>query len=145
MRENNKNLNKYIYRLLIISFLIILVNSLESFVFAKSNELFQSYLEVNPGSTADDYLSVVLTNYFVSIVEAVIITIFTVFTYKKYGITKLYKFIFGAIVALRLFNTVLKFNFSSVFYFLNIILYILLFILIITAPITKRKVKNGLL
>lgn len=145
MRENNKNLNKYIYRLLIISFLIILVNSLESFVFAKSSELFQSYLEVNPGSTADDYLSVVLTNYFVSIVEAVIITIFTVFTYKKYGITKLYKIIFGAIVALRLFNTVLKFNFSSVFYFLNIILYILLFVLIITAPITKRKVKNGLL
>lgn len=145
MRENNKNLNKYIYRLLIISFLIILVNSLESFVFAKSSELFQSYLEVNPGSTADDYLSVVLNNYFVSIVEAVIITIFTVFTYKKYGITKLYKIIFGAIVALRLFNTVLKFNFSSVFYFLNIILYILLFVLIITAPITKRKVKNGLL
>lgn len=145
MRENNKNLNKYIYRLLIISFLIILVNSLESFVFAKSSELFQSYLEVNPGSTADDYLSVVLTNYFVSIVEAVIITIFTVFTYKKYGITKLYKIIFGAIVALRLFNTVLKFNFSSVFYFLNIILYILLFVLIITAPITKRKVKNVLL
>lgn len=145
MKNNNNNLNKYIYRLLIISFLIILVNSLESFVYAKSSELFQSFLEVNPGSTADDYLSVVLTNYFVSIIETVIIAIFTVFTYKKYQITKLYKFIFGAIVALRLFNTVLKFNISSVFYFLNIILYVLLFILIITAPITKRKVKNGLL
>lgn len=145
MKENNKNLNKYIYRLLITSFLIILVNSLESFIYAKSNELFQSFLKINPTSTANDYLSVVLTNYFVSIIEAVIITLFTVFTYKKYKITKLYKFIFGAIVLLRIFNTVLKFNFSSVFYFLNIILYILLFVLIINAPITKRKVKNGLL
>ncbi|MDO4604680.1 MAG: hypothetical protein Q4B23_01740 [Helcococcus sp.] len=145
MKENNKNLNKYIYRLLIISFFIILVNSLESFIHAKSNELVQSFIKVNPGSTANDYLSVVLINYFMSIVEAVIITIFTVFTYKKYAITKLYKFIFGAIVLLRIFNTVIKFNFSSVFYFLNITLYILLFILIITAPITKRKVKNGLL
>ena len=145
MRENIKNLNKYIYRLLILSFLIILVNSLESFIYAKSSELLQSFLEVNPGSTADDYLSIVLINYFVSIVEPVIITLFTVFTYKKYGITKLYKFIFSAILALKFFNIVLKFNFSSVFYFVNIILYILLLILIINAPITKRKVKNALL
>ena len=145
MKENINNLIIYIYRLLIISFFIILVNSLESFIHAKSNELVQSFIKVNPGSTANDYLSVVLINYFMSIVEAVIITIFTVFTYKKYAITKLYKFIFGVIVLLRIFNTVIKFNFSSVFYFLNITLYILLFILIITAPITKRKVKNGLL
>ena len=145
MKENINNLIIYIYRLLIISFFIILVNSLESFIHAKSNELVQSFIKVNPGSTANDYLSVVLINYFMSIVEAVIITIFTVFTYKKYAITKLYKFIFGVIVLLRIFNTVIKFNFSSVFYFLNITLYILLFILIITAPITKRKVNNGLL
>ncbi len=145
MKSSNKNLNKYIYRLLIISFLIILVNSLESLMYAKSNELLNSYLKLNPNSTANDYLNIVLTNYFASIIETVIITIFTVFTYKKFRITKLYKFIFGAIIFLRIFNTILKFNYSSVFYYLSIILYILLLVLIVTAPITKRKVNNGLL
>lgn len=145
MKSNNKILNKYIYRLLIISFLIIFVNSLESLIYAKSNELLNSYLKLNPNSTANDYLNIVLTNYFASIIETVIITIFTVFTYKKFGITKLYKFIFGAIVFLRIFNTILKFNFSSVFYYLSNILYIILLVLIVTAPITKRKVNNGLL
>lgn len=145
MREKQDKINIYIYKLIAISFLIILVNSLESFVYAKSNEFLNQYLQLKPGSTADDYISLVLVNYFISIMEAVIITIFTVFTYKRFGITKLYKFIFGAIVLLRLFNTVLKFNTSSLFYYINIILYILLFILIITAPLTKRKVNNGLL
>lgn len=135
---------KLIKNMLIITFFIILFASLESFIMAKSKELYEAYIQLNKDKTFDDYLSLIMINYFATIIEPVIISLFTFFTYKKYGISSLYKIIFSILMALRIFNFTLKFQTQSIFYYAIITLYIIFLILIITAPITKRKVKNAI-
>lgn len=143
-KEKLKQEKKYIKRLIIISSIIIIVSSLSAFMMAKSEDLFKTYIELNKNKTFDDYISLVLVNYFMNIAEPIIISIFTYFTYKKYGISRLYKLFFSAITALKLFNIVIKFETASLFYYLLIILYTILVILIAKAPNTKRKAKYGL-
>lgn len=140
MENKNIQIEKYVKRIILVTFLIILVSSMEAFILAKSSELIKAYIETNPGSSTGDYINVVLLNYFVRIIEPVIITLFTVLTYKKFGISRLYKFFFAAIIALKLFNLVIRFEFYSIFYYLLIALYLLLLVLVSTAPESKRKV-----
>lgn len=140
MEKKNLEIEKYVKRLILVTFSIIMISSMEAFILAKSSELIEAYIETNPGSIPGDYINVVLLNYFVRIIEPVIITLFTVFTYKKFGINRLYKFFFSAIIALKLFNLVIRFEFNSIFYYLLIALYLLLLVLVSTAPESKRKV-----
>ena len=142
--ENNILEKKFVNKLVIITILIVLVASSEAFIMAKSKELMEMYLNISKDKTPNDYLSLVMFNYFMNVFEPIAITVFTFFSHKKYGISSLYKIIFSAIIGLRIFNILLKFETSSLFYYLIIILYIIYLILLITAPITKRKVNNGI-
>ncbi|WP_282926250.1 hypothetical protein [Helcococcus kunzii] len=144
---NSKKLileKKYIKRLIIATILIIFVATCEAFIMAKSKELMETYMKLNKDKSVSDYLSLVMFSYFLNIIEPVAITVFTFFSHKEYGISSLYKIIFSAIIGLRILNTILKFETSSLFYYLMIILYIIYLIILLNAPITKRKVKNGL-
>ncbi|NLW52549.1 MAG: hypothetical protein GXY87_04200 [Tissierellia bacterium] len=143
-KEIMKQDNRIINRILIIAALIIFVASLEAFMLAKSSELLDIYMKINPGDTQNDYVNVVLINFLLNIFEPILISIYVFFTYRKYGANKLFRFIFGGIVFIRLANIVLRFNYGSIFYYLLVILYILFFVVIVTTPL-KRKVKNGLL
>jgi len=144
--ESNKLIleKKYVKRLIIATILIILVASSEAFIMAKSKELMETFLNISKDKTPNDYLSLVMFNYFMNIFEPIAITLFSFFSHKKHGISSLYKIIFSAIIGLRLFNIILKFETSSLFYYLMIILYIIYLIILLTAPITKRKVNNGI-
>lgn len=139
-QEIKKLQEKYLLRILIITFLIVLVSSMESLMLAKSTEFLEAFLKNNPGSSQGDYLNTIIMSFLASIFEPVIISIYTFTTYKKLGIKKIYKFIFAAILGLRLFNTIISFRLNSVFYYILIILYILLIICVIKAPVNKRKV-----
>ena len=139
-REIKKLQEKYLLRILIITFLIVLVSSMESLMLAKSTEFLDSFLKSNPGSSQGDYLNTIIMSFLASIFEPVIISIYTFATHKKLGIKKIYKFIFAAILGLRLFNTIISFRLNSVFYYILIILYILLIICVIKVPVNKRKV-----
>ena len=135
LNENDKFTN----RILIVTFLIIIVASLEAFILAKSKDLLDIYLGIHPKDSPNDYLNTVIINFLINIFEPILISLYTFFTYKKYGIAPVFKFIFGGIILVRLINIGLKMNFESIFYYLLIILYIIFFILIINAP-KKRKV-----
>lgn len=140
---NNVNVcekeKKFVKRLVIVTTLLVIISSIEAIIMAKSKELFDAYIIINKNHTFSDYISLVLVNYFSTIFEAIIITLFTFFTYNKYGISSLYKIFFSAIIFMKLVNYLLKFNTSSVFYFLTIILYIILLITLVTAPNRKGR------
>lgn len=139
-----KTTNKYIRNLLIISFLIILLSSLEALMLAKSREIFEAYQINNQGTNFSNYISLVIVNFLSNIFEPMLISLFTFFTYKKFGINKVYKIVFGIIILLKIINLILKFQLASIFYYLILIFYIIFFIIIITAP-RRRKVKNDIL
>lgn len=143
-KEKIINDNKIITRILIVAALIIFVASMEAFMLAKSSELLDIYMELNPGDMPSDYVNIVLINFLLNIFEPLLIALYVFLTYRKYGANKLFKFIFGGIILIRLVNIILRFNIGSIFYYLLIILYIVFFIVIINTPV-KRKVKNGLL
>lgn len=138
-KENQKKVN----RLYFVAAMIVVVASIEALVLAKSTEILQAYLEMVDNSTIDDYVGIVIMNFLITIFEPVLISLYTFFTYKRFGAPTVYKVVFTVIVLLRLFNIVIKFSFNSIFYYLLIILYLLFIAAIITLP-AKRKVKNGL-
>lgn len=140
MQKNIKELDKYFIKISIVSLLIVIVSGLESLMLAKSSELINAYIDLNPGLTINDYLGVVLINYFIGIMEPLLLVLYTAFTYKKYGIKKIYKIVFPILLALRMFNIFLSFRTASIFYYIILGLYLLLIIFVAFAPERKRKV-----
>lgn len=144
---NNRKISiedkRKVNRIYIVALIIIVIASLEAIMLAKSRELIKLYMELNPGNTVSDYVGIVLINFLINIMEPVLISIYTYFTVYRYGINKIFKIVFSAIVILRLVNIIIKFNFNSIFYYLLIIFYVIFLFCIINAP-TKRTVKDGI-
>lgn len=139
--NNNKKLNRYVTRLVLIAGIIIMIASLEALMMAKSTDVFDAFIGKNPGMDFNQYISFIIVNFLSTIFEATLISLFTFFTYKKFGIKPIYKIVFGIIVLLKLVILTTKFQLDSVFYYSIIVLYIVFFITIVTAPIRER-VKN---
>lgn len=139
-----KKEKKTVNRLLIITALIIFIASLEAFNLGKNQDLLKVFLELNKNNFPSDYMGIIITNYFYNIFEVILITLFTFFTYKKYGISKLFKIIFSLIILIKTINIIISFKTNSIFYYLIVLLYICYLLVIIKAPITKRKVNYGL-
>lgn len=142
-KEYEMIINKYLIKLLIIASLIIIFSSIEALMLAKSRDFFEAYLQNNPNTDFDEYIGLVIINFFGNIFEPLLISLFTFFTYKKFGITKVYKIVFGIIVLLKIINIVLKFQLTSIFYYLILVFYILFLIIILLAP-TRKKVQNDI-
>lgn len=145
----NKNIKyikeiKTVNRLLIITALIIFIASLEAFTLGKNQDLLKVFLDLNKNNTPSDYMGIIITNYFFNIFEVILITLFTFFSYKKYGISKLFKIIFSLIILIKTINIIISFKTNSIFYYLIVLLYITYLLVLIQAPITKRKVNYGL-
>lgn len=141
MEKRQKAKNKWFIKILIISSLIIFISSLEAFIMAKDKTLFEIFLENNEAiSNFSDYINFVLLNYIFSIAVPLIITIYTYFTLNKYGLNFstrsffFYRIFFGGMVLIQIVNMVLKFSITSIFYYINIILYIILLILVSRKP-----------
>lgn len=143
-REVLKYEKTFTNKILIISSIIIFIASLEALLQAKSSELLNAYLKAFPNESPNDYLGLIMVNYFYNIIEVIMITLFTVFGMKRFGITVMYKIVFSVMLILRIVNFVLTFKTNSVFYYILIVLYIILLFIISTSKITKRKVSYGI-
>lgn len=128
-------------KILVISALIVLISSLEAFMMAKDRTLFEIFLNNNETVTSfSDYINLVLLNYIFSIAIPIIITIYTYLTLDKYGLNfstrsfLFYRIFFGGMVLIQLVNMVFKFSVTSIFYYINIVLYIILLILVVRKP-----------
>lgn len=141
MEKKQKTKNKWFMKILLVSSLIILISSLEAFIMAKDRTLFDIFLKNNEAvGNFSDYINLVLLNYIFSIAIPLIISLYTYFTLNKYGLNFstrgffFYRLFFGGMVLIQIVNMVLKFSVTSVFYYINIILYIILLILVSRKP-----------
>lgn len=128
-------------KILLVSGLIVLISSLEAFMMAKDRTLFEIFLENNEAvGSFSDYLNLVLLNYIFSIAIPLIITIYTYLTLDKYGLNfstrsfLFYRIFFGGMILIQIVNMVLRFSLTSIFYYLNIVLYLILLILVVRKP-----------
>ena len=138
IEETRKANQIYIFALL-----IVLVASAEAIMLGKSKELMDAFIALDPANNADGYIGVVLINFFQNIIEVVLTALYVFFTFKKHPFNSMFKIVFAIIIGLKLVTHILKFNLTSVFYYLLVILYILFLYVILTVP-TKRKVNDGL-
>lgn len=141
MQEKRKAKDKWFMKILLVSSFIILISSLEAFMMAKDRTLFEIFLRNNDAvNTFSDYLNLVLINYIFSIGIPLIITIYTYLTLDKYGVNfstrsfLFYRIFFGGMILIQIVNMVLKFSLTSIFYYINIILYLVLLILVVRKP-----------
>lgn len=129
-KELEKKREKFILRILIVSALIILASSIEALMMAKDVEIYREILKNNPGLGFDEYINSVVFNLFIRVLSPVVISLYTFFTVKKYGVNFSYKLFFGGMTLIEIVQLILQFRIGSIFYYIVIILnFILLFII----------------
>lgn len=128
--DKEKQRNKFLLKILIISFVIIINFSLEAMMMAKDPSVFDTISKMKPGLSYDDFLNSIIFSLFIKIINPITISLYTFFTIKKYGINKTYKLFFGAMTLISLVNLFFSFSLGSMFYYLGLILNIILLIVI---------------
>lgn len=128
--DKEKQRNKFLLKILIISFVIIINFSLEAMMMAKDPSVFDTISKMKPGLSYDDFLNSIIFSLFIKIINPITISLYTFFTIKKYGINKTYKLFFGAMTLISLVNLFFSFSIGSMFYYLGLILNIILLIVI---------------
>lgn len=127
MKKNKKMLTIF----MIISFIIIILESLNSFFVVKSIEIFNEFQKVN-NVDFNTYLNLQLLNYFSSVVLYIIFSIYNYFLWDKLKMDILYKGIFGIFITANVLFKIFVYAHSTIFYILSIIMQIILLILIIS-------------
>lgn len=128
--EKQKERNKFLIKILLISAAIILNFSLEAMMMAKDPSVFETISNIKPGLSYDDFLNSVIFSLFVKVINPITISLYTFFTIKKYSINKTYKLFFGAMTLISIVNLFFSLSLGSVFYYLGLILNIFLLIVI---------------
>lgn len=123
---------KFLMKILIVSALIIFFISLEAIILAKDYNNFNEFRKNVSDISYDDYLNLIIMNMFLGVLNPIIISLYTFFTIKKYGINNIYKMFFGFATVLSLANIILQFRIKSIFYYLVIILHLILFYFIVS-------------
>ncbi|WP_054252332.1 hypothetical protein [Neofamilia massiliensis] len=126
-----KKINKNLSYILIVSLAIILLSSLEALITAKSSEAFELFKAAYPGSQGSDYLSFVLVYYLSNIIEPIILSVFLFLTFDKIKIKGIHKLVFAGIVLVRILRLIFSFNIASIFFYIILALYVVLFILLV--------------
>lgn len=125
-----KKREKFLIKILIISALIILFLSIEAMMMAKDYEIYRRALEKNPGLSFNDYINSVIFSLFIRALSPVVISLYTFFTVKKYGINFSYKVFFGGMTLIEIINLILQFRTGAIFYYLVIVLNVILLFII---------------
>lgn len=126
-----KQREKFLLKILMISFIIIVNFSLEAMMMAKDPSVFDAISKLKPGLSYDDFLNSIIFSLFTKVINPITISLYTFFTIKKYGINKTYKLFFGAMTLISIVNLFFTFSLGSVFYYLGLILNIILLIVIV--------------
>lgn len=125
----------------LLCFLLVLFISIETMVRVKDIQLFEDYLLNNKSLTGQgiseeeihsDYLTIVLSKYFFKIISPIFLSIHIYFTYKSLRISPLFIFMWIITLTGSLSYIVLEGAFYSIFYYIDIFIYILLIISILS-------------
>lgn len=122
---------------MLISFCIIVFETLNSFYLVKSIELYNEFY-ARTGASLKDYVTSQMLNYMSSVSIYVIFTVYNYFLNKKLHITLLYKGIFSLFIIANILFKIFVYPQDTIFYFLSIILQIILLIWII---VFKERMK----
>ena len=129
-KELEKKREKFLIRVLITSAILILALSMEASMMAKDVDVYRSFLLKNPGLSFDEYINSVMFNLFIRVLSPLVISLYTFFTVKKFGVNFFYKVFFSGMTVIEIINLILQFKIGSIFYYVAIILnFILLFII----------------
>lgn len=128
---------KTLVRFMIISFCIIVFETLNSFYLVKSIELYEEFHRRTQASL-NDYITSQMLNYVSSVSIYVIFNLYNYFLYDKIQITLLYKGIFSLFIISNILFKIFVYPQDTLFYFLSIIGQIILLIWIIVYKERKK-------
>ena len=141
MTSNTKLPKKQLYFILLFSSIIIFSESLTVMMKVKDIDLFKDYL-INMGFTLESdtlykeyfssYVGINLFYFFFSIIVPVSLSIHSYLAFISIRISKLFVFIWSTLIFLAGAYNIIRFDFQSVFYYLNILCYILLLIVVLS-------------
>ncbi len=147
MNTNTKLPTKKLYLILLSCALIIFITSLETMLRVKDSTLFDSWLSSNQlvGDKAqflNDYISINLSIFFSKIMIPVIFAIYTYYAYIKIRINQLYVFIWTVLNLGGLAYTVIELRLDSIFYYINILGYIIMLLTLLSLVDIIRENKS---
>lgn len=140
MKSYSKLPDKLLYLVLIPCAIIIFSSSIETLMKVKDISLYQDWLETLNSSSKvhmtydqsfDAYLTTNLIFFFFKIIIPVALSINTYLIYTRFRINKLFIFVWIVLVLGGLSYTLVEQSFYSIFYYINIIGYLVLVIAIL--------------
>lgn len=130
---NKKNDDEqFIFKILVISALIILCVCLEAMFLAKDFNNYDKFSKAMGEVTYDEYVNMIIFNMLLKVLNPVVISLYTFFTRNKIKINNIYKMFFGFASFVSLLYIFLSFQLRSIFYYIEIILHIILLYFIVT-------------
>lgn len=126
MKKNNKILIIF----MLISFCIVVLETLNSFYVVKSIEIFET-INSEMNITFDEYINLQLINYFSSVVLYIIFTLYNYFLWNKLKINILYKGIFSLFILSNVLFKIFVYAQYTIYSILSIIVQIILLLLVI--------------
>ncbi|GAB6109641.1 hypothetical protein [Fusibacter bizertensis] len=147
MNTNTKLPTNKLYLILFSCALIIFITSLETMFRVKDVMLYNHWVEANQliGDKAqllNDYISINLSVFFSKIIIPVLFAIYTYYAYIKIRINHLYVFIWTVLNLGGLAYTVVELRLDSVFYYINILGYVMLLLTLLSLIDVIREDKS---
>ncbi|MDH8678324.1 hypothetical protein QE109_09205 [Fusibacter bizertensis] len=147
MNTNTKLPTKKLYLILLSCALIIFISSLETMIKVKDTMLFNDWVESNQliGDNTlllNDYISINLSIFFSKIIIPVIFAIYTYYAYIKIRINQLYVFIWTVLNIGGLAYTVVELRLDSIFYYFNILGYVIMLLTLLSLIDVIRENKS---
>lgn len=151
MNTYTKLPKKNLYIISILCFLLVLFISLETTIRVKDIQLFEDFLAQNKdlidqGMTVDEmyrnYLMLNLSKFFFKIVTPIFLSIHTYYTYKSLRISSLFIFMWIITLLGALSYIALEGEFYSVFYYIDIFIYMFLIISVLSLNKVLNKSKG---
>ncbi|MDR7870367.1 MAG: hypothetical protein RIN55_05875 [Tissierellaceae bacterium] len=148
---SNKRIPKTkFYLMLIFTSILILSISLESMFRAKDVSFFENWIyinniiidnEIDLNQAFNSYLVVILSTMFIKIVIPMALSLYSYFAYTRIGINRMFIFIWSVLLLGGLGYELVGFNIGSIFFYINIIVYISLILIIfsLNSVIDKSK------
>lgn len=142
---------RQLYIILIVCSIIILSISLDTLIKAKDIELYIKWKEdinlkglSSIDTSFEGYITKNLVYFFSRIIVPLFLSLNTYFAYTKTRVNKLFIIVWSMLVIGSLIATFLELSFHSVFYYINIILYvILLFTILSLIGLNNKNNKGG--
>ena len=139
---------KHLHIIAILCFLLVLFISIETIIRVKDIKLFENFLASNKnileeGMSRDDlysnYLLLNLSKFVFKLVAPLFLSIHSYFTYKYLRMSPLFIYLWIITLLGSLSYIVLERDFYSIFYYIDIFLYILLIISILSLKRVSNK------